>query len=64
MYFNSCHGLYDVDNYITPLVYDEAVSYEQQLASLMKDIKDLAKDQTNYLLLSKFYEFLKNLEKD
>lgn len=64
MFFDSCHGLYDVDNYVTPLVYDEAVSYEQQLASLMKDIKELAHDQTNYLLLSKFYEFLKNLEKD
>lgn len=64
MYFNCCHGLYSVDNYITPLVYDESVSYEQQLASLMHSIKELATNQSNYLLVSKFQEFLSNLEKD
>lgn len=64
MYFNCCHGLYSVDNYITPLVYDESVSYEQQLASLMHSIKELATNQSNYLLVSKFQEFLKKLEVD
>lgn len=49
---------------ITPLVYDESLSYEQQIACLMGQMKQLRADMGQFVPDSVFQEFIKFMEKD
>lgn len=49
---------------ITPLVYDESLSYEQQIASLMGQMKKLAANMEQYVPNSVFQDFVSFMEKD
>lgn len=49
---------------ITPLVYDESLSYEQQIASLMGQMRKLAESTGQYVTDSVFQEFVTFMEKD
>lgn len=49
---------------ITPLVYDESLSYEQQIACLMGQMKKLTAYVEQFVPNSVFQEFVKFMEKD
>lgn len=59
-------GCTTLPNYqlITPLVYDESLSYEQQIACLMGQMKKLSVAVEQYVPNSVFQEFVKFMEKD
>lgn len=49
---------------ITPLVYDESLSYEQQIACLMGQMKKLTAYVEQFVPISVFQEFVQFMEKD
>jgi len=63
-YLPSFYGVTSPAQIITPLVYDESISYEQQIAQIFGKIKEISEAVSGYVTISFFNEFIKSLEKE
>lgn len=63
-YLPSFYGVTSPAQIITPLVYDESISYEQQIAMIFGKISEMSEAISNYLTLTAFKQFVTALDEE
>lgn len=63
-YLPSFYGVTSPAQIVTPLVYDESISYEQQIAMIFGKMKEVSEAIAGYLTITAFTQFVEALDKE